>query len=102
MIDEADEVMPGQATSKKRAAAAMESPPASPRPNKRKPGPLPRDVPASRLMSPTPEQMGLMHGPDSPQVVGKLWNMHVGRCRNTVTLEMLANICGHIILINPW
>ena len=35
MIDEADEAMPGQQTSRKRSAAES---PSSPRPNKRKPG----------------------------------------------------------------
>lgn len=36
MIDEADEAMPGQSTGRKRPAA--DSPAASPRPNKRRPG----------------------------------------------------------------
>jgi len=35
MIDEADEAMPGQQSSRKRSAAES---PSSPRPNKRKPG----------------------------------------------------------------
>lgn len=50
-IDEADEAMPGQ-QAKKRAA---DTPPSSPRPNKRKPGPLPKDVPVRKLLTPTPE-----------------------------------------------
>jgi integrator complex subunit 6 len=52
MIDEADEAMPGQQTSRKRMAAESS---ASPRPNKRKPGPLPKGVSVRLLLSPVRE-----------------------------------------------
>ena len=52
MIDEADEAMPGQQSSRKRNASET---PSSPGPKRRKPGPLPKDVPARRLMTPTPD-----------------------------------------------
>ncbi|KAK2155545.1 hypothetical protein LSH36_237g04058 [Paralvinella palmiformis] len=53
MIDEADEAMPGQQPGRKRTSEVL-PPPC--RPNKRKPGPLPKDIPARQLMSPTPEE----------------------------------------------
>ncbi|ELU15043.1 hypothetical protein CAPTEDRAFT_170208 [Capitella teleta] len=54
MIDETDEAMPGQSSNRKRMA---DTPPSSPRTNKRKPGPVPRDVSARCLLSPVPQQM---------------------------------------------
>ena len=55
MIDEADEAMPGQQPgSRKRSSSET---PSSPGPKRRKPGPLPKDVPARELMSPTPESI---------------------------------------------
>lgn len=62
MIDEADEAMPGQSTGRKRPAA--DSPAASPRPNKRRPGPLPRDVTVRQLLSPLPSPTSSNSPPD--------------------------------------
>jgi integrator complex subunit 6 len=61
MIDEADEAMPGQSPGRKRPAADT----SSHRLSKRKPGPLPRDVPARRLMSPIYESRPLSPAPSS-------------------------------------
>ena len=59
MIDEADEAMPGQqASSRKRSHDVSGGGAMSPRPCKRKPGPLPKHVPASHLMSPVREPLG--------------------------------------------
>lgn len=52
MIDEADEAMPGQQVRKRHT----DSPPGSPRPGKRKPGPLPKDFPVWRPGSPAPHR----------------------------------------------
>ncbi len=67
MIDEADEAMPGaEAKPRKRHHSQstlnnmMESPPPSPG-RKRKAGPLPRDMPYRKLLTPPPEER-----PDSP------------------------------------
>lgn len=52
MIDEADEAMPGQSAARKRQS--VDSPPGSPGPRKRKPGPLPKDF-VRRPFTPPPE-----------------------------------------------
>ncbi len=56
MIDEADEAMPGQQANRRRSAstASLDSPPPSPGPKKRKPGPLPKDTPYRRPATPPP------------------------------------------------
>ncbi len=56
MIDEADEAMPGQSSSRRRSAslASLDNPPPSPGAKKRKPGPLPKDTPYRRPSTPPP------------------------------------------------
>ena len=56
MIDEADEAMPGQVSGRKRSMSlsSLDSGASSPGPRKRKPGPIPKDLPYRRPTTPPP------------------------------------------------
>jgi integrator complex subunit 6 len=65
MIDEADEAMPGQQSSRRRSAStvSLDSLPPSPSPKKRKPGPLPKDTPYRRPATPPPGGISELESP---------------------------------------